>query len=460
MPLIEEQTVSDSLALGRRVVAKFPDLRFLNPGGELELKMRIPAATAVRIELPSTESLHLATVLIDADGVTDLVAATSRTTSSSWKDYDKTLASGILFDPGNRETAMHTRKEWQPWMQISFTDPVEISRIFIRNRDDGTSVRARGLQVLVQNDHGRWTTVYDGIRREREFAAAMNRAYGGLTARLDPVIGRLPAWIRPDLHRGAPAGILASKPQTNRLGGDLVRILTALYLRDYTGVARDSDLLDMSADQAAHFRALVNSNILAERELEWTSHGIRRSFRFWPRVEQEQYVSFAMGVVEALRDLNDCVCLGFGSVLAVVRDHTLIPHDDDLDILIGFTQDQASSLADGIALVRQCLIPKGYSVTGNLTAHQWVTKSGSSHKVDVFVGLFEGQAISWYPGKRGSLTREMMFPAKSMQFLGTECVVPREPEQYLEQVYGSTWSIPDSNFRHQWVRSEYADIAK
>ena len=30
--------------------------------------------------------------------------------------------------------------------------------------------------------------------------------------------------------------------------------------------------------------------------------------------------------------------------------------------------------------------------------------------VDVFVGIFEGESISWYPGARGGLTRSMVFP--------------------------------------------------
>jgi phosphorylcholine metabolism protein LicD len=164
-----------------------------------------------------------------------------------------------------------------------------------------------------------------------------------------------------------------------------------------------------------------------------------------------------MELVSDLRELNDNVCLGFGSVLSVVRDHDLIPHDDDLDVLIGFEPDQAAKITDAIELIESFLREKGYTVSGRPTAHRLVTKPGQT-KVDVFVGIFEGDSISWYPGRHGVLRREMIFPAREVPFLGTDCAVPANPEMYLQLVYGPSWSTPDPNFHHNPQPGAYAAL--
>ena len=150
----------------------------------------------------------------------------------------------------------------------------------------------------------------------------------------------------------------------------------------------------------------------------------------WTDAEQVDYVADSARVVDALRSLTPNVCLGFGSVLAVIRDHALIPHDDDVDIIIGFEQNEAPSLADGLRRLEQHLHRLGYEVSGPFYAHRHVRLPGRK-PVDVFVGIFEGESISWYPAARGSLTREIVFPASSAELLGIPCQIPAQPELYL-----------------------------
>ena len=79
-------------------------------------------------------------------------------------------------------------------------------------------------------------------------------------------------------------------------------------------------------------------------------------------------------------------------------------------------------------------------------------------RVDVFVGIFEDDSISWYPGTRGGLTRAIVFPPRSADLLGVPCWIPAQPEAYLERLYGEGWRVPDPYFRHVWDISAYADI--
>ena len=77
----------------------------------------------------------------------------------------------------------------------------------------------------------------------------------------------------------------------------------------------------------------------------------------------------------------------------------------------------------------------------------------------MFVGIFEGDAVSWYPAARRSLTRDIVFPPGRADLLGTSCAVPAQPEMYLERVYGDGWRVPDPYFSHPWDPTSYADIA-
>jgi hypothetical protein len=165
----------------------------------------------------------------------------------------------------------------------------------------------------------------------------------------------------------------------------------------------------------------------------------------------------AAEVAEALKSLTPNVCFGFGAALCVVREGDLIPHDDDLDLIIGFDPHEAVNLPEALRRIGEHLRPLGFTVTGNYSAHRQVRRGSGKH-VDVFAGLFEGDTISWYPGTRGSLDRHMMFPTSEARLFGVPVPLPRNPLEYLERLYGPGWRSPDPNFRHTWDRSTYADL--
>ena len=199
--------------------------------------------------------------------------------------------------------------------------------------------------------------------------------------------------------------------------------------------------------------------MLLQRALEWTAHGPTRSFRFWTPEEKVEYVRLTVSVAAALRELTPHVCFGYGAALAVVRDGDLIPHDDDLDLIVAFEPGEARTLPEAHALVEEHLRARGFAVKGDFFGHRHVAATPGAKNVDVFSGLFEGDRISWYPGTRGALDRRTMFPTSEGELLGVACPLPAHPVTYLETIYGPGWSTPDPGFRHTWRKKDFADQA-
>lgn len=439
-----------------KLARQFDDLNLADRGGTLELRQDLESVIRIRIELPKYEALRLATVLVDSEEITDLNRQVTVTASSILAEHRPAWNQRLLFDPDNTATAVHTKKQHRPWLEIAFDGPVHVARIFLRNVEEVNSPDVRGIQISACRADRGWKTIYDGWRRERVFVRAVERRCARWTDRRQTVTGSTRTGGAED---GSAEGMNAAAGLSPGSAADLAKILTHIQLRDYSTVRGDLDRTVLNAEQTAQFKSLVNQR-LARRELEWSSHGIKKTFRFWSAQEKQDYLGFTVDVVRCLRELNDNVCLGFGTVLGLVRDHDLIPHDDDADVIIGFEPTQAASLSEGRRLISECLQDHGYHVTKNRIAHHWVTPPGGGVKLDAFAGIFEQNSISWYPGKRGVLTRQMVFPPTYIERLGQSCPIPREPERYLEQIYGTDWRIPDPYFHHRYedVRPGYEDL--
>lgn len=212
------------------LVRQYPDLDFLDPGGMLVIKDPVPAVSQVRIELPGSTALRLRSVLLEADGLDDPAAQVTATASSAAsKEAAARLRKGGLLLADQTGVGVQTRREDRPWLELALDRPRDLRRITVINVADQTALDARGIRVLVRTADGWWTTLYDGAARERTFAQHVERHFGGrlLTRRLEDAVRRR-------LNRPAP-----TRPQP--VAADLVRIMTAIQLRDHGPVFKDID---------------------------------------------------------------------------------------------------------------------------------------------------------------------------------------------------------------------------
>lgn len=217
------------------------------------------------------------------------------------------------------------------------------------------------------------------------------------------------------------------------------------------------DTRALSDEQKREFVQLVNNRYLVGRELEWTNHGILRSFRFWPREEKVEYLRTANRLVGVLEDVGSEVLLGFGSVLAYVRDADFIPHDDDLDLIVAFDRNAVGTLTEALDRIVVALEDAGCQVWGDLPTHR-KARFESGHGVDVFVGLVEDGRVSWFPSARGGLAVDQVLPAQVVDFLGVPVKMPAKLDEYLTVTYGQDWATPIANWNHPWDKRQYADL--
>jgi len=271
------------------------------------------------------------------------------------------------------------------------------------------------------------------------------------------------------MHASQRVALLSQAEKLRRnLAGDAatdnahVPLIDELHALVVTGDYKSAHTKLRSAKIAPEVKTAIigafNEHWLSELKIEWTNHGILRSFRFWPPETKARYLQETKALLEALKDISPHVCLGFGSVLALVRDRDFIPHDDDMDTLIAFDCTTIKSLKEGRTLVAEQLSKAGYSATGDYFSH-WNVRKGQTAAIDVFVGLIEADRVSWFPSARKSLLASDVFPPIKAKLLGIELDIPRNPFAYLESTYGLDWDRPIPNWNHPWNKSEYADIA-
>lgn len=411
----------------------FPEFDVLRPNGVLRLDVD-RTVDRIRIELRALAILELQSVgLSTAEELTpEQLAGHATVTASSWREgTEQAFSAARLLDFDHPSgPAFQSVQQQRPWLEIAFDVPVRLDHLRLRALDARTANRLRDLQVSVGSPDAELEIIHDAGTLQKQLLQSLQEAAASSRRRDREVLARL-----------AP-------------------IISLTVAGRYFGAKNELRSIKklVPAPERRAFAESISQHILFDRSLEWTSHGPVRSFRFWPHEEQVAYIESTVEVADALSELTPNVSFGYGAALAVVRDRALIPHDDDLDLIIAFEPHEAATLGEAHTRVEEFLRARGFEVTGDFFGHRHVARPGAK-KVDVFSGLFEGDKISWHPGVRRGLDRDTVFPAGRGELLGVACPLPARPEQYLETIYGPGWVRSDPGFTHSWRKRDFADQA-
>lgn len=412
----------------------FPDLFFRGHRVKRPLVINTPAIECryVRLRLDD-QCLHLEQVEIlggDGDESLDLTGEALLHASSVYPGTEAMLLQRTLFSRTPKHLGVHTGATPGGWVDIELPSVSKVKLIRVHNRDDAWAWRAWGLCVDVSLDGERWEGIYSQRSRLDQFVSCVSNAV------------RHNEW--------APNDFVVQEA--------CCTILKFLVERDFASAGHVLDRPECRS-LARDIRKGFNENFLVEFQRAFTSHGVQRTFRYWSFDEKRAYLDQALQLLADLQELTESVCFGFGFVLGCVRNGELIPHDDDVDLIISFERTSVPTISRGLELIGQHLRQLGYEVLGDdLFNHRWVKKPGW-RTVDVFVGLREKDGVAWFPSERRPMAWDDVFPPAEVDMYGLSCPVPRNPLRYLERTYGPDWRKPDSNFNHPWDRDQYHDIA-
>jgi hypothetical protein len=410
----------------------FPDLFFGEPGfaDHISIVGWKKPVRHLRIRQPQARPLHLRRIeiMVERDGtLVNIAPDASLEVSSLWPHSDWLVKRKVFLTSSGERYGFHTALEENAWVAIDLGAPEQIACVRIYNRTDEFAYRARGIVVESSQDNANWNEDYSYAAREAVFRSVLE--------------GR---------RRHAPDGGPSEEG---------MRILDQVLFHHHShGEIREFFArLRLGPDMRRAIFPVVNAQELFRRELELTNHGVKRTFRFWSAEQKAAYIAQASYLIAALRAQGHEACLGYGGVLAVVREQDLIPHDDDIDVIVSAPRAAFATLADFMARTGAELASQGFRVAGNFVSHRHARLPDWPAPVDVFFGFHETDSAAWYPGPRYGLRRDDVFPPIACTFFGVEILIPRNPFRYLEHVYGASWARPQPGWNHSWIEAEYAD---
>ncbi|MBU4609714.1 hypothetical protein IMZ29_03855 [Achromobacter sp. GG226] len=202
----------------------------------------------------------------------------------------------------------------------------------------------------------------------------------------------------------------------------------------------------------------LNQDIAWSTNREITSHGLFKSFRFWSIEERKKYLESANDLLNVIKERFPLVVFGYGIALGFQRSGDLIPHDDDVDILVVVEAEAYASLTEALAELSAHLASRGYFLYGKWPGHRKAARSREIKDVDVFVGIKEGDFLSFIPGPRKKIKYSDVFPAVVRTVSETPIPLPSNIEGYLGAVYGIDWREPQPGWQHNWSLAEYTDV--
>jgi len=144
-------------------------------------------------------------------------------------------------------------------------------------------------------------------------------------------------------------------------------------------------------------------------------------------------------IKQILDELGVTFFLRKGTCLGAIRDNTLIPWDDDIDIgsVIGYN----GLTEEKVDQVVTALKANGFVIkVDRLNYSIYVVLLKSSIRVDWMVlRIIDGSTFHW-PGVR--MPTRLFTHTEEIKFLGEKFRVPNPAEEYLRYMYGPEWKVP------------------
>jgi SAM-dependent methyltransferase len=165
------------------------------------------------------------------------------------------------------------------------------------------------------------------------------------------------------------------------------------------------------------------------------------------RPVQERLLRRMDGLIQDLRaaGVDPFVC--YGTLLGLVRDGRLIPHDDDADLAYLSRHENPADVALESLAIERALRARGHAVLRHSGGHLQVRfdlDGALDHYIDVFTA-FRTEGCTYLCFQVGDVALDLS-RLGTLSALGREFPVPVEAEALLAATYGPGWRVPDPSF--------------
>ncbi|MCX5969136.1 MAG: hypothetical protein NTV57_16190 [Cyanobacteria bacterium] len=184
----------------------------------------------------------------------------------------------------------------------------------------------------------------------------------------------------------------------------------------------------------------VNQRWLAAQHLEFTRHGVQRTFRYWSAAEKAEAMAISTGALLRWQAEGISCFHTFGTLLGLVRERDLLAYDDDIDAVAVVPVAEGETPEQAVAALELRLRQLGHDTLGDYRFHRHVLHCGIWF--DLFVATLQGEELTFWGTKIWSTELARVLPTREAVVGGLLCVLPFEPEHVVEGIYGGSWRSP------------------
>jgi hypothetical protein len=198
------------------------------------------------------------------------------------------------------------------------------------------------------------------------------------------------------------------------------------------------------------------NKIASLRELEFTSHGFLRPFRYWSYKNKTALANKTFIICELLTSFGYKMSIGYGTTLGLIRDGDFIEHDDDIDIHAIIKSSETLPISSFIYEQNNIILK--ILLDNNINASKCNThvkieffENYEKFNLDIFPTIEHNGDLKSAVVHKGRVASGDVFEIDYYLYGDISLPIPKEPQKYCEGVYGKDWKTPINIYEHKWT---------